>query len=138
MIKSVIKGDNPMINIELKRLKDKRKLTNQQLSDLSGVPIGTINRIMAGQTDNPSFQTVCDMVMAMDGSLDELVGIKLEPTAAEKKPVTKEIIALYESMIESKDMWIRRLFVVCCILAAFILCVMAYDLANPMIGYFQK
>lgn len=127
-----------MINIELKRLKDKRKLTNQQLSDLSGVPIGTVNRIMAGQTDNPSFQTVCDMVMAMGGSLDELVGIKSEEQPDEKKQPSKEILSLYETMLASKDMWIRRLFVVCCVLAVFILCVMAYDLANPMIGYFQK
>lgn len=127
-----------MINIELKRLKDKRKLTNQQLSDLSGVPIGTINRIMAGQTDNPSFQTVCDMVMAMGGSLDELVGIKAEHPSDDKKAPSPEIIKLYETMLASKDMWIRRLFVVCCVLAVFILCVMAYDLANPMIGYFQK
>ena len=58
-----------MLSTQLKLLKEKRKLTNQQLSDLSGVPVGTINRILSVQTDNPSFQTVCDMVMAMDGSL---------------------------------------------------------------------
>ena len=59
-----------MLSTQLKLLKEKRKLTNQQLSDLSGVPVGTINRILAGQTDNPSLQTVCDMVMARHGSLD--------------------------------------------------------------------
>lgn len=64
-----------MISTQLKELKDQRKLTNQQLADLAGIPVGTINRIMAGQTDNPSFQTVCDIVMALDGSLDELVEI---------------------------------------------------------------
>ena len=74
-----------MLSTQLKLLKEKRKLTNQQLSDLSGVPVGTINRILSGQTDNPSFQTVCDMVMAMDGSLDELVGIQQEIPQAEKK-----------------------------------------------------
>ena len=126
-----------MISIELKRLKDKRKLTNQQLSDLSGVPIGTINRIMAGQTDNPSFQTVCDIVMAMGGSLDEVAGIQSKETPAENSLPSKDILALYQSMLSSKDMWLRRLFVTCCVLAAFILCVLAYDLMNPMIGYFQ-
>ena len=58
----------------LKLLKNKKNLTNQELADLSGVPVGTINRIMAGQTDNPNFQTVCDIVIALDGSLDELAG----------------------------------------------------------------
>ena len=31
---------------------------------------------MAKQTDNPNFQTVCDIVIALDGLLDDLTGIK--------------------------------------------------------------
>lgn len=125
-----------MISNQLKLLKERRKLTNQQLSDLSGVPIGTINRIMAGQTDNPSFQTVCDIVMAMDGSLDELVGIK-EETLQEKKAANKEIIQLYESMLDNKEKWMHRLFVCCCILIAVLIGIVIFDLTNPQIGFFQ-
>lgn len=125
-----------MISNQLKLLKERRKLTNQQLSDLSGVPIGTINRIMAGQTDNPSFQTVCDIVMAMDGSLDELVGIK-EETPQEKKAANKEIIQLYESMLANKEKWMHRLFVCCCILMAVLIGIVIFDLTNPQIGFFQ-
>ena len=125
-----------MISNQLKLLKERRKLTNQQLSDLSGVPIGTINRIMAGQTDNPSFQTVCDIVMAMDGSLDELVGIK-EETIQEKKAANKEIIQLYESMLDNKEKWMHRLFVCCCILMAVLIGIVIFDLTNPQIGFFQ-
>ena len=125
-----------MISNQLKLLKERRKLTNQQLSDLSGVPIGTINRIMAGQTDNPSFQTVCDIVMAMDGSLDELVGIK-EETHQEKKTANKEIIQLYESMLTNKEKWMHRLFVCCCILMAVLIGIVIFDLTNPQIGFFQ-
>lgn len=126
-----------MISNQLKLLKERRKLTNQQLSDLSGVPIGTINRIMAGQTDNPSFQTVCDIVMAMDGSLDELVGIK-EETLQEKKAANKEIIQLYESMLANKEKWMHRLFVCCCILIAVLIGIVIFDLTNPQIGFFQR
>lgn len=125
-----------MISTQLKLLKEKRKLTNQQLSDLSGVPIGTINRIMAGQTDNPSFQTVCDIVMAMDGSLDELVGIK-EETPLEKKAANKELIQLYEATLENKELWLHRLFVCCCVLMMAVIGIVAYDLMNPHIGFFQ-
>ena len=75
-----------MLATQLKLLKEKRKLTTQQLSDLSGVPVGTINRILSGQTDNPSFQTVCDLVMAMDGSLDELVASRQRPLPPKKRP----------------------------------------------------
>lgn len=136
LIKSIIKGDKTMISNQLKLLKERRKLTNQQVSDLSGVPIGTINRILAGQTDNPSFQTVCDIVMAMGGSLDELVGIK-EETPQEKKLAGKEIIQLYESMLADKEKWMHRLFVCCCILMAVLIGIAAFDLMNPQVGFFQ-
>ena len=96
-----------MLATQLKLLKEKRKLTTQQLSDLSGVPVGTINRILSGQTDNPSFQTVCDLGMAMDGSLDELVGIQAETPPAEKKAqASQEILRLYEEMIATKNAWL--------------------------------
>ena len=127
-----------MLSTQLKLLKEKRKLTNQQLSDLSGVPVGTINRILSGQTDNPSFQTVCDMVMAMDGSLDELVGIQQEIPQAEKKArASQEILSLYEAMTESKNKWLHRLFVCCCVLTLVLIFLVIFDLMNPSVGFFR-
>ena len=126
-----------MLHVQLKLLKEQRKLTNQQLADLSGVPIGTINRIMSGQTDNPSFQTVCDMVIAMDGSLDELAGIR-EPTPEKEHVSNKEIIKLYQMMIKNKDMWIHRFFICCCILTLVLIFIMTFDLLNPGIGFFRR
>ena len=126
-----------MLSTRLKELKDQRKLTNQQLSDLSGVPVGTINRIMAGQTDNPSFQTVCDMVMAMGGSLDELAGIQT-PGGGEPSPPGDDLIRLYERTIEGKEKWLYRLFFLCCVLVAVLLGVLIYDLTHPMVGFFRQ
>lgn len=124
---------------QLKQLKEKRKLTNQQLADLSGVPIGTVNRILSGQTDNPSFQAVCDMVMAMDGSLDELVGIKEETASpTERKSAGKEIIQLYEGIIADKNKWMVRLFTCCCVLTLVLIGIVAFDLLNPNHGWFQS
>ena len=113
-----------MLSTQLKLLKEKRKLTNQQLSDLSGVPVG--------------FQTVCDMVMAMDGSLDELVGIQQEIPQAEKKArASQEILSLYEAMIESKNKWLHRLFVCCCVLTLVLIFLVIFDLMNPSVGFFR-
>ena len=126
-----------MLSTRLKELKDQRKLTNQQLSDLSGVPVGTINRLMAGQTDNPSFQTVCDMVMAMGGSLDELAGIQT-PGGGEPSPPGEDLIRLYERTIEGKEKWLYRLFFLCCVLVAVLLGVLIYDLTHPMVGFFRQ
>lgn len=126
-----------MISVKLKALKDKKKLTNQQLSDLSGVPLGTINRIMAGQTENPNFQTVCDLVKSMEGSLDELVGLT-PPPQEEGQIMSRDLIRVYEDTIRNKDKWLHRIFVCCCVLVIFIMGVVMYDLMNPMIGFFQE
>ncbi len=131
-----------MISAYLKDLKNKKNLTNQELSDLSGVPIGTINRIMSGQTDNPSFQTVCDIVMAMDGSLDELVGIKPESETTEKTDhashLSAEMLMMYRHIIATKDRWLFRLFLFSCFMVAFVLFVLVYDIFNPSVGFFLR
>lgn len=125
-----------MIAIKLKALKDEKKLTSQQLADLSGVPIGTINRILSGQTENPSFQTVCDLVCSMGGSLDELAGLSV-PVGEKPQNLSQEVIRVYEDVLRSKDKWLHRIFICCCALVLFIMGVVAYDLVNPMVGFFR-
>ena len=65
-----------MIYKQLKELKEKTKMTNHEIAELSGVPESTITRIFSGHTDNPTFQNVCDIVLALGGSLDDIAGIK--------------------------------------------------------------
>ena len=63
----------------LKNMKSEQNLTLQQISRASGVPLSTVNRILSGQTENPSFRDVAAIVAAMDGSLDAITGLqKLE------------------------------------------------------------
>ena len=68
-----------MIRVQLREMKEKCGYSNKKIAELSGVSLPTVNRIMSGQTDVPNFQTVCDLVIAMGGSLDELVGIPPKP-----------------------------------------------------------
>ena len=56
--------------------KDSRSLTNEQLSNLSGVPVGTINRVLSGKTTSPNYITVGALCRALDVSIDEAEGIK--------------------------------------------------------------
>ena len=94
---------------------------------------------MANQTDNPSFQTVCDIVIALDGSLDELAGIRpKKDSEVENAKYTPEIEAIYKQMIHSKDKWIFRLFVSLCVMVAFLLFLLIFDLLNPNIGFFRR
>ena len=79
----------------LKELKEKSKLTTKQISDISGIPESTISRILSGQTDNPTFDTVSALVKAMGGSLDELAEFKTKSDDAEES----SLVELYEKVI---------------------------------------
>lgn len=65
-----------MIAGKIKEMKIRSGMTNQQVADKSGVPIGTVNRVMADQVQNPNFETISAIVMALGGSIDEVVGTR--------------------------------------------------------------
>lgn len=118
-----------MIYKKLKDLKEKSKKTNHEIAELSGIPESTVTRIFSGHTDNPSFQTICDIVLALDGSLDEFVGNNC-PKHDERhfesgacKKCEKHIDTInshYRTEIERKDKCVSRLFLLCIVLCGII------------------
>lgn len=56
----------------IKQRKKEMNMTTEELSKLSGVPIGTLNKILAGQTSDPKFETVRAICKALDISLSAL------------------------------------------------------------------
>lgn len=120
-----------MILKNLAALKEARKLTNQQIADLSGVPLSTVTRIFNGQTDNPSFQTIIDIVTALDGSLDEIMGLKKPETPEEND----KLILLYQETLRNRERSIRKLFACLCAIIAVVLFILIFDMLNGNMGY---
>lgn len=56
---------------ELRRLKQDSGMTNQQIANASGVPLGTVNRVIAGRAKNPAYSTVSAMREAMSDQCEE-------------------------------------------------------------------
>lgn len=117
-------------------LKEKSGLTNEQIANVSGVPESTITRIFSGRTDNPYFQTIVDIVKALDGSIDVMEGITGEevnvPTESENK-----LIQLYREVIQNKDKWIKFLVSLLVIILFVFMSLFCYDILNPTVGWFQ-
>lgn len=72
----------------LKQRKNELNMTTEELSERSGVPIGTLNKILAGQTTDPKFETLKSICRALDISLSDLdeygtQGYYLDSDAAE-------------------------------------------------------
>lgn len=134
-----------MIIKKLTELKALKKMTNQQISDLSKVPLSTVNRIFSGQTENPNIQTIADIVGAMGGSLDELLGIQnstqQEAPVPKETPVQKElsnqaeVIELYKEIIRSKNLAIKIMGGVLIGVLAAVMIVLIIDVLHGGFGY---
>lgn len=57
----------------IKKLKSDRKITNERLSELSGIPLGTLSKLMAGMNESPKLSNMIAICNALDCSLDYLV-----------------------------------------------------------------
>ena len=69
----------------LRWLKESGDFT-QQLSDLTGVPMGTIPKYFTNMDDESAgFETVRKLVTVMGGSLDELAGIRSDPAPLDER-----------------------------------------------------
>ena len=93
------------------RLKDEKfrnHLTNQQLSDVSGVPIATTSRILSGAVSNPGFFHIAALCAAMDVSMDSVAGAHPSGDQAEIDQLRQEI-AYKDEIIAEKDAAIDRL-----------------------------
>lgn len=126
------------MNIEyLRALKEQSGLTEEQIADLSGVPKGTVTRILAGRTDNPGYQNVADIVKALHGSLDAMEMIQSEEKAHVEAETESKLILLYREIIRNKDKWIKVLAVCVGVLVAIFILLFLYDILNPTVGWFQ-
>lgn len=73
----------------LKARKNELNMTTEELSEKSGVPLGTLNKILAGQTMDPKFETLKAICKALEIRLSDLDeyesqnGYYLDPEAAE-------------------------------------------------------
>lgn len=60
----------------LRRLKDAKSasgLTNKELSEKSSVPLGTVNKILSGDTEEPKLPAIMALAEALDVSADYLI-----------------------------------------------------------------
>lgn len=101
----------------LRAMKDASNMTAQQIADKSSVPVATVNRVLQGLTENPGFDTVCKLVKAMGGSLNDLD----EDRVCEPEGLTQ----LYERGLEYREWKIKKLERTIMIIAVFTFIVMA-------------
>ena len=89
-----------MILTYLNTLKDKGRFTFEAISNLSGVPEATVKNIFSGKTEDPRFETVSSIVIAMGGSLDEMYNPGKSKDELKETSISA-IKEMYEHQIET-------------------------------------
>ncbi len=57
----------------IKLLKTQKKITNEQLAERTGIPLGTLSKILAGMSDSPKLANVISICRELDCSLEYIV-----------------------------------------------------------------
>ena len=60
----------------IKKLQNEKKITNDKLSELTGIPLGTLSKIMAGISDSPKLSNIVAIADVLGCSLDYIVSGK--------------------------------------------------------------
>ena len=124
---------------ELKRLNDQVASTNktqQQLSDLSGVDVSSLSRMLTKESYDPGWSKVRDLVIALGWSLDALAGI----IPAQKTQENTPSVEMYERIIAEKNRWIRVLTIACAVFCVVLIVIVWYfiwDATHPHAGIIQ-
>ncbi len=57
----------------IKKIKSEKKITNDKLSEMTGIPLGTLSKIMAGISDSPKLSNIVAIADALGCTLDYIV-----------------------------------------------------------------
>ena len=90
----------------IKLLKNQQKLTNDQLAEKSGIPLGTLSKILAGMSDSPKLSNLVALCGALGCSVEYIVSGTPENT--NNYTLNGEEIELIERY-RRVDEWSRRL-----------------------------
>lgn len=57
----------------LKKIKNEKKITNDRLSEMTGIPLGTLSKILAGISDSPKLSNIVAICSALECSVDYIL-----------------------------------------------------------------
>ena len=120
----------------VRAMKEEQGKSLGQIAKDSGVPLTTVKRFFNGATKNPGFLSLCQIIYALGGSVDEVLEIDRE-----KQPVHVEADSKYSRQLE-KDLHYERkskyrVWVAFLVLVAINIAMLLFDLFNPYVGYIR-
>ena len=66
-------SNNPKLQMNIRKLREKRGLSQEKLARLADVANNTIIKIESGENQNPTLETLQKIAKALDTTIDNLV-----------------------------------------------------------------
>ena len=142
---------------KLRELKKGKGLTNEEIAEIADVPENTVAKIMSGATQDPRFESVARIIIALGGSIDQLLGISDDKD--EQMPSRVEsVMNSYADLLKGKDEVIAeknerikelqedkkrnhrtmaKLMIFIAVFVGVVLAIMLYDMLNGHMGYIR-
>lgn len=138
---------------KLCRIRAKHKVTNQQIADMTGIPIGTISGMMSGQITSPNFNAVCTILETFNEDIpsfyrgDETSAPQPKPQVdhielldrvqAKAENIATEAItrAMTGTLVERSEKRERRSMMLNVFFIVLIVFVLVWDITHPDMGY---
>jgi len=57
----------------IKKIKSEKKITNERLSEMTEIPLGTLSKILAGISDSPKLSNIVAICVALECSVDYIL-----------------------------------------------------------------
>lgn len=108
-----------------------KNLTNKDLAEISKISEATVSRALTGKGQNITVATLAAICNALGVTADA-------PAASGSEAVYLARIADLKERIRYQATWIKVLFTAFAIVVAFVLTVLAIDIANPSVGWFRS
>jgi len=128
---------------ELKKIKEENGLTNADVSKMSGVPVGTVNRVFSGTNGSHSYATIEPIKEAL---LPLAKPEEVRHMHEEKnKVLVGEIEKLYERMLAAKEDELRKCerfrnisLIANIFMVLIIISFLLIDILHPDMGWIQQ
>lgn len=88
---------------EMKKIKQERGYSLAQLAELSGVPLGTVQKIFSGETTHPRYATLQALEKVLSKKQSDFHGIEYQPDECKPESYLVEEAMIYEPFGASRQ-----------------------------------
>lgn len=94
------------IRAYIRALMADKKISVAKLAEKTGIAKGTLDNFFDGTTKSPTFDKICILILALDGSVDEALGIKPKTAQSHAGMDLSVLVASHNNTIKAKDEFI--------------------------------